>query len=83
MKKKIGVMLLIGIILGSCITSFAGKFVPDYQLRYTNYPEGVSVYVDPYTGVNYLIWSDMRQGGICPRYNSDGELYITDVGQYD
>ena len=37
----------------------------------------VCVYVDEETGVNYLIFTEYRAGGICPRYDIDGHLYIT------
>lgn len=38
----------------------------------------VRVYVDEKTGVNYLIFTEYRAGGICPRYDIDGNLYITE-----
>lgn len=37
----------------------------------------VRVYVDEETGINYLIFTGYRAGGICPRYDIDGNLYIT------
>ena len=37
------------------------------------------VYVDKETGVNYIIFDDVYKGGICPRYNADGSLYIEGV----
>lgn len=46
-------------------------------------PNGIFVYIDPQTGVNYLIYSVQTAtgglGGICPRYNADGTLYISEV----
>ena len=39
----------------------------------------VYVYVDKETGVNYIIFDDVYKGGICPRYNADGSLYIEGV----
>ena len=39
----------------------------------------VYVYVDKETGVNYIIFDDVCKGGICPRYNADGALYIEGV----
>ena len=38
----------------------------------------VYVYVDPETGVNYLIFYGTRRGGMSPRYNADGSLYVTE-----
>lgn len=47
------------------------------------YHDGISVYVDPQTGVNYLVYSFLRYsgglGGMCPRYNADGTLYVSEV----
>ena len=37
-------------------------------------------YVDEETGVNYMIFSGSSGGGICPRYNADGSLYVSEVG---
>lgn len=42
----------------------------------TAYPldaSSIYVYVDKETGVNYLLHTS---GGICPRYNADGSLYV-------
>ena len=36
----------------------------------------VYTYIDKETGVNYLIYDGHRAGGICPRYNADGSLYV-------
>lgn len=40
---------------------------------------GIAVYIDPETGVNYLILREFERAGICPRYNADGTLYISEV----
>ena len=37
------------------------------------------VYIDKETGVNYMVYDDGKSGGICPRYNADGTLYISEV----
>jgi hypothetical protein len=53
--------------------------------RSYTYPDGIFVYIDPQTGVNYLIYSSKNPstgaglGGMCPRYNADGTLYISEV----
>lgn len=36
----------------------------------------VYTYVDEETGVNYLIYDGTYSGGIYPRYNADGSLYV-------
>lgn len=49
-----------------------------------NYTNDVMVYVDPETGVNYLIYNNLHQGGITVRYNSDGSIMVTkDKGDPD
>ena len=42
-------------------------------------PASAEVYVDNETGVNYLICDRGYGGGICPRYNADGTLYVSEV----
>ncbi len=37
----------------------------------------VHKYVDPETGVNYLIYDGVKQGGITVRYNTDGSIMVT------
>ena len=41
--------------------------------------DSVSTYIDPETGVNYLIYHVADRGGITVRYNADGTLYVTEV----
>ncbi len=36
------------------------------------------VYVDPDTGVNYIVFAGIQKGGITPRYNPNGSLFITE-----
>lgn len=38
--------------------------------------EYVRIWTDPETGVQYLLFSAVGRGGICPRYNADGSLMI-------
>ena len=42
-----------------------------------NDADEVMVYVDPETGVNYLIYTDYYKGGITVRYNADGSVMVT------
>ena len=51
----------------------------------SNFQSGddVYVYVDPDTGVNYLIFYGYRKGGITPRLNSDGSIMIEKEGAAD
>lgn len=37
----------------------------------------IFVHVDKETGVNYIVlYTGHGTGGICPRYNADGSLYV-------
>ena len=40
---------------------------------------GVVDYVDPETGVHYLIYSCSYQGGITVRYNADGTIMVDPI----
>lgn len=44
----------------------------DLILRYGSF----SLYEDTETGVQYFTWKNGYAGGICPRYNADGTLYV-------
>lgn len=52
--------------------------------KFTDGHNRVDVWIDPDTGVNYLLYvwystglaTSVKVGGMCPRYNSDGTLYI-------
>lgn len=39
--------------------------------------EDIYFFVDKETGVNYIVYEHYDRGGICPRYNQDGTLYIS------
>ena len=36
----------------------------------------IELWTDTETGVEYVIFSSVYKGGICPRYNADGTLMI-------
>jgi hypothetical protein len=38
-----------------------------------------SIYVDEDTGVNYIFYKSGYGGGLSPRYNADGTLYVSEV----
>lgn len=44
---------------------------------------GLEIVIDPITGVNYFVYRDptnfTRLGGLCPRFNKDGTLYVSDI----
>ncbi len=68
MKKKILIMLLL-ILLTGC-----AKSEDDYPMEYIG--NNVYIFVDKKTGVNYLVYCGYKSGGITPRFNKDGSLYI-------
>lgn len=45
----------------------------DYSIKRDN--NNIFIHIDKETGVNYII-SGYGVGGICPRYNADGSLYV-------
>lgn len=53
--------------------------VQNNKIEKTSNSEYIKEYVDPETGVHYLIYSYKAgyggMGGMCPRYNKDGTLY--------
>ena len=46
------------------------------QLEYSN--SNCRTVVDYSTGVNYIIYDNTGRAGMCPRYNADGTLYVTE-----
>lgn len=50
----------------------------DYK-TWGGYTGEISVVVDPVTGINYIILREPYRAGICPRYDVDGNLYISEV----
>lgn len=81
MKIKIGILLIALIVMCSfagCVTESENPSPPDdINSGY------VGLYVDEYTGVEYLIYDGYYSGGICPRYNADGTLKINEKFMYD
>ena len=90
-KKKIMfgilcVLLVTTICISGCISTVEDSTteIPTLTGAESAYdPNVIFVYVDPQTGVNYLIYSVqlLRSGlgGMCPRYNADGTLYVSEV----
>lgn len=68
MRKILAIGLLtVALMLGGCESESGSLFI--------------GYYVDPETGVNYVEYANTRGGGICPRYNADGSLYVSEVGK--
>ena len=94
-KKNDGVSPVIGTILLVAITVvlvaiisavIMGMWLNDNssneqipQLKTIN-TECMFIYIDQVTGVNYMMmYAYGGYGGVCPRYNADGTLYISGV----
>jgi len=79
MKKKTKIIIaLIGILL-LCSAFTAGRKLSRYDPN--PYSDGVQYFVDPETGVNYLIAIERRDRGVgvgfTVRFNSDGTIMVT------
>lgn len=71
MKKLIVILMVWCSLLVGCGDT-------DFKKVEGNKTNEVQVYVDPETGVNYLIYDSYRQGGITVRYNADGSIMVTE-----
>lgn len=86
MKKKILIGLICfisGILIACGTTTYASQDKP-LKIWYENGNGNMHTYkvVDEDTGVNYVVVEGNTGGGhrgvtMCPRYNSDGTLYIS------
>lgn len=71
------VALISAVFMGVCALSETQSTPSDTQ-RIMEYPSnGIRIFVDPVTGVNYM--TIYYTDGICPRYNPDGSLYVSEV----
>lgn len=70
MKKFIAIFAILCMFLVGCSSDLEHIDGND-----TNY---VVVYVDPETGVNYLVFQKGYRGGITVRYNADGSIMVTE-----
>ena len=79
MKKIIFVLLalFLFLFLVSCNVLDEGETNSKKDLERLE-SSSVYVFVDPETGVNYLIYAAGYKGGICVRYNSDGSVFVSE-----
>lgn len=73
MKNKAIVFIVV-----VCTLFFCGCEASEEKVMQDDVGGCVSNYVDPETGVNYLIFRDFYKGGITVRYNADGTIMVTD-----
>ena len=67
MKK---ILLLLFLIFAMLLCGCTKK----EELESNNYY--IRFYTDPVTNVDYVVYDAPYRGGICPRYNADGSIYI-------
>lgn len=72
MKQKIALVIL-SILMASMLCGFASHKLYGYS------PNDFYYIVDKETGVNYVVFSEVYKAGICPRYNRDGSLYVSNL----
>ena len=72
MKKTILLILFIMVMLLCGCTK-------KEELESKNYY--IVFYTDPVTNVEYVIYDAPYRGGICPRYNPDGSLFVRGCGE--
>lgn len=75
MKKAIICILLIfALALTGCESSENAENESELSER----SDSVYLYIDDETGVEYLIFNSINEGGICPRFNADGSLCVSE-----
>lgn len=73
MKTK--VVLICGLLtVLMCIASVLARCAKSREPGSGDY--WIQLYVDPETKVEYVLYVNGYAGGVCPRYNPDGSLYI-------
>lgn len=70
MRRKITLVIIV-LLVSAMLCGFASHKLYGYTMNDFYY------IVDEETGVNYVVLFDIYKGGICPRYNRDGSLYVT------
>lgn len=79
MKKLYAVVIITVLLLSTVIIGVACSKKNDTRSNLSvNDADSFSIkdYVDPETGVHYLLYEDGDAGGICPRYNADGSIMV-------
>lgn len=85
MKKKILLFSTIGMLTSICIGACGNATAVhasnnDFEMEFVGVDRDIELWKDPETGVEYFIYSNFAgygvAGGMCPRYNLDGTLYV-------
>lgn len=71
----------IGKFLSSVQTRMIAAIPDSWVTPYSNDRSGVKEFVDPETGVHYFVtYQDYQTSGITPRYDSQGNIMISETG---
>lgn len=73
MALVLTVTLLVGVMIGGCGSNIAEAETEHTDYEYIGRCKYLYEYRDSETGVHYL---STQNGGMCPRYNADGDLYV-------
>ena len=87
MKRKILLFLTMFLmclcLVGCKAVNTEEKEVVRAEEMNTNNGESISIWTDEETGVQYIIFQAYRKGGITPRLNADGSLFVEEGGLND
>ena len=75
MKKAIICVLL---IFASALIGCESLENTETESELSEYSSSVYLYIDNETGVEYLVFQSINEGGICPRFNADGSLCVSE-----
>lgn len=83
MRRKNLILVMVSIISVLCLVG-CGELESEPVDRETVNDDGhlddsMNVYVDPDTGVNYLVFDGYYAGGMTVRYNADGTVMVTEL----
>ena len=73
MKKFLAIILTVALIL--CMAGCASNST----IQNVGINGTTLIVVDKETGVNYIFYITTDGGGMAPRYNADGTLYVSEV----
>lgn len=80
LKAVLAGIAILGIAIAGCGNSGSAKSDSEWEMEYSESDYDFEIYRDSETGVNYIIYSHSGgysgMGGLCPRYNADGSLYV-------
>lgn len=81
--KKLLILLIVAVIIFTMISCDSTEPVEASTIHRTFTNGNMKVEIDKETGVNYIVYKDRDNYalgiGICPRYNADGTLYVSEV----